>query len=207
MAACLFEPWRGSSYDMGWRGLRILLLGESHYREVDKDYSPVGFTSGVVRRSAIDGPTERFFTTIYRAVTGGAIPSVAERSTFWESVAFYNYVQAWVGVGPRYRPTSADWGTGPAPFQSVLESLKPDCVLVLGQELWRNIPHAANETTVPLVPSGTAVIRLYQTGTRQIPAAMIHHPSSAFLQARWRPHVEALMDFARVRENGSGMFS
>ncbi|HEX9484175.1 MAG TPA: hypothetical protein VF929_06320 [Gemmatimonadaceae bacterium] len=196
MDACLFEPWKGSSYKDGWRGLRVLLLGESHYREVGKDYSPRDFTSGVVRRWAIDGPTARFFTTTCRAMTGGGIPTLTERTAFWESVAFYNYVQAWVDGGPRSRPTAADWATGPTPFQSVLESLKPDCILVLGQELWWNVPRPASETAVLLAQSGTVTIRLYQVVGRQIPAGMIHHPSSGFSQARWRPHIAALMEYA-----------
>src|SRR5437870_2486992 len=119
---CFFQPWVGDHYwTTGFHGLRVLLLGESHYGP--DIYEPGSFTQDVVCRYAVDGPTLRFFTVACRVVQGGGRPSITERTAFWHAIAFYNYIQDWVGTGPRQRPTPAQWRVSQDPFTEVLAGL------------------------------------------------------------------------------------
>jgi len=189
----LFQPWVGSQYDRGLNGTKVLLLGESHYGGVGDDAPAHEVTSRVVQRWAIDGPTHPFFTKAYRVVCGTPTPD-RTREEFWNSVAFYNYVQAWVGNNPRVRPTPDEWKTGAAPFQDVLAALCPDRVVVLGKELWNQLPSPQESRTVT-VNSNQIEIRFYSTSSHTAQAAMVHHPSyPAFSYARWRPVIRALLD-------------
>jgi len=69
LAECTFLPWKGDNYEAGREGVRVLLLGESHYGPPDGE--PANLTKCVVKRYAIDGPTLRFFTVACRAVLAG----------------------------------------------------------------------------------------------------------------------------------------
>ena len=59
----------------------------------------------------------------------------SEKAEFWNSVAFYNYIQEVVGENPRDRPTDAMWEQAKQPFLQVIESLSPDIVVILGGHL------------------------------------------------------------------------
>ena len=150
-----FHPWVGSHYEDSDNrfGFRLLVLGESHYNDAmnENDQDPEWieyrnshggehvFTQFVVRKW---GQNRRasFFTIIAKVLSGSAewIDDDA-RSEILEHVAFYNYVSRHV---PWYqdddrpkRPTSEQWRGSKAPFETVLQSLKPDAVLMLGKEL------------------------------------------------------------------------
>lgn len=64
----------------------------------------------------------------------------ADRSAFWNDVAFYNYVQVSVGDSARVRPTAEMFGAAERPFWRTLRELKPTHMLVLGAELWESLP-------------------------------------------------------------------
>ncbi|MEX0425598.1 hypothetical protein KDV38_17930 [Providencia rettgeri] len=50
-------------------------------------------------------------------------------------MALYNYVQGIVGESGRIRPTNEMWEEAEKLFLAVIESLKPDVVIVLGSML------------------------------------------------------------------------
>jgi hypothetical protein len=179
--ALFFEPWIGQRHSEGFAGRRVLLLGESHYLDAD-GYEPRNFTSGVIQRWAIKGPTAPYFTRICRLMLGGPIPSLTERTTFWDSVVFYNYVQAWVGTGPRQRPTPANWATGEPGLRSVMTAYSPEVMIVLGADLWWHVAQ-----TIAHQPG--KILGTFSSGQTMI--AAIDHPSSGFSYARWRPVVDA----------------
>ena len=186
-AGCFFEPWVGQEYGAGSQHLRLMLLGKSHYGDYIAPDARV-FTSEVVKRYAVDGPTISYFTIAYRAATGKPIPGADERQAFWHSVAFYNYVQCYVGTGPRQRPTPSDWATGRLPFAKTIDELAPHCVLVLGRELlW----HVQNDQA--LVRTRNADVFTYESPSgKRATVGGIKHPTGGFSYARWRPTVEAM---------------
>jgi hypothetical protein len=187
-----FEPWIGKRHSEGFAGRRVLLLGESHYLD-GEGYEPRTFTTGVIQRWAITGPTAPYFTRICRLILGGAIPSLVERTAFWNSVVFYNYVQAWVGTGPRQRPTPANWATGEVGLRSVMTAYSPQVMIVLGADLWWHVART-------LAPTPGKFVGTFSSGTTTI--AAVHHPSAGFSYARWKPVVDAA--FAGKHSAGVG---
>ncbi len=77
-----------------------------------------------------------FFTVITKILLGntGWITN-EDRAGVWEDVAFYNFVQDFVGNQPRNRPTFRQWVDAQEPFETVLAALRPHAVLILGSDL------------------------------------------------------------------------
>ena len=147
-----FHPWIGSHYGRESRfGVRLLVLGESHYGQPGEDDEPRTFTQDVVRDYS--GPHRHpYFTTIAKVLRGDTDwIDDEERAAIWENIAFYNYIQTLLPA-PGIPPKAAQWDAGHGPFLTVLNTLQPDAVLVVGQRLWGQIeqmPRPANvECTV-----------------------------------------------------------
>jgi hypothetical protein len=147
-----FDPWVGQHYlTKGVSGVRVMVLGESHYGTAGTESA--GFTQSVVRDIG-QQRRHRFFTTVQKLILGlgpGWL-SPESRAEFWETVAFYNFVQTFVGHEARMRPTEAMWQAGAKPFLQTLEELKPDFLLVLGKELTRWVPELPQDLKVLALP-------------------------------------------------------
>ena len=141
-----FHPWIGANFGRESRsGVRLLVLGESHY-DNDPEYSNCGFTQEVVRDW---GQMQRnqFFTKIAKVLRGHREWINDDvRSEIWEHTAFYNFVQSVVSA-PRTPPTFRQWCEAQAPFDSVLKSLKPDAVLILGSRLSDHVLNRPDNAT------------------------------------------------------------
>lgn len=136
----VFEPWVGSKYLKNQFGVKILILGESHYGDKTDEYPD--FTKDVVKLWAQKNKIA-FFTKITKSVLNYDTTnylSDAERIEFWEHVSFYNYVQEIVGEGPRVRPIEDMWAKSEVALKEVIKSLDPQVLLVLGKELANNLP-------------------------------------------------------------------
>ena len=142
-----FHPWIGRLYGRESRfGVRLLVLGQSHYGQPDEVSEPRTFTREIVRCYSAQH-RHRYFTIIAKVLRGdrGWIED-EERAAIWENIAFYNYIQSLVPA-PGIPPTSAQWDAAHTPFMTVLNTLQPDAVLVAGQRLWGQIeqmPRPAN---------------------------------------------------------------
>lgn len=141
-----FQPYIGDDYEQGINGTRLLILGESHYckercRPVDAE-AKSQFTRKIIRDLATSR-SYRYFTTILRLVLEESrskkIHSTPRRD-FWNKVAFYNYIQDFVGVKSLDRPLKDQWQDAQQPLLNVLERLQPQLVLVTGQELKDHLP-------------------------------------------------------------------
>lgn len=141
-----FHPWVGAHYGRESRfDVRLLLLGESHYYD-NPEFSDCGFTQEVVRDWG-QKLRARFFTIIAKVLLGSEdwIDDDA-RSEIWEHTAFYNFVQS-VVRGPRTPPNFRQWCEAQTPFETVLQSLKPDVVLILGWRLSEHVLHRPENVT------------------------------------------------------------
>ncbi|HIG9504431.1 TPA: hypothetical protein ACYFTC_005756, partial [Klebsiella pneumoniae] len=67
-------------------------------------------------------------------------PTAEERREAWQHVAFYNYVQEFVGDAGRIRPTRAMWRDAATVLEEVVAELRPDVILVLGYQMWDHLP-------------------------------------------------------------------
>ena len=153
-----------------------MLVGEAHYALPGEEHP--NFTIDVVRYRGLE-TRNGFFTRIAKLFLNappGKYLSDADRTAFWDSVAFYNFVQSFPGDRPRIRPTEGMWLEGQACFPSVVGELDPELVVALGSDLY---------PWIPALPTGIALCGLA-------------HPSSfGFRYARWQPIVQAQL--ARCR--------
>ncbi len=162
----IFQPWIGELYHANNRfGIRILVLGESHYGDESETRSTV--TTEVVRSLAQD---ERFafFTKISKVLLGldgNTWLDDFSRGEVWNHIAFYNYIQGFVSSDSRVRPTDEMWENAAEPFLEVVQTLQPKLILVLGKELGNRLP----------VPAG------------DIEVCVIQHPSTGFSYEVWNP--------------------
>lgn len=142
-----FHPWKGQHYGRESRfGVRLLVLGESHYGQPGEDDKPT-LTEEVVRDYSAEH-RHPYFTRIAKVLRGdrGWIDD-EERAAIWEHLAFYNYVQSLVPA-PGIPPTSAQWAAAHGPFLTVLNRLQPDGVLVVSQRLWDQLSQMPRPTDV-----------------------------------------------------------
>lgn len=180
-----FLPWVGSNYGSKSRwGTRVLMVGESHYTS-NGNAKPRDFTQHCVETHASGKWKSKstFWTRAKRVLVEKGAVSHRE---FWDSVAFYNYVQELVGEGPRKRPTERMWEISKAPFEEVVEALNPGCIVVLGKGLWKHLP--SPDSSEQTISEGDYAIPTRRYGTSL--AGRTSHPASfGFSSRRWRPSV------------------
>jgi hypothetical protein len=152
--AHLFEPWIGSQYEAhGFRGQRILILGEAHYGNPDEETST--FTRDWVENFASGARANRFFTVVSKlllAVPAGVSFKAAERRELWDRLAFYNYIQCFPAAKARVRPTVQMWREAAKCLPPVLAQLRPGLLLILGRGLAEHLPElpgCLNRCAVP----------------------------------------------------------
>jgi hypothetical protein len=197
-------PHIGEDYgkQIPW-GLRILIVGESHYRPEPLDPD---FTKHVVKE-VIDGANYPFFTKAV-GVFYGHWPNHELRRQFWRSAVFYNFIQESVGAGPRIRPSDEMWrNAGPA-LEEVLIEYRPGFVLVLGKELWANLPIPLKQgPRVTLLDGQSRESRLYFNDAGYAVTFGIYHPSSGgWNYTRWTPWVKSALQVAiQFQKGDSGL--
>lgn len=76
------------------------------------------------------------FSAIYNACTKSKAAgySSVSKKTFWDSIAFYNFVPVTIGPSSTARPKTASLKSGIRPLHLVLDVLRPDGVFVFGFE-------------------------------------------------------------------------
>ena len=199
----MFDPWVGPKWgEQGnhFGGLRVLVLGESHYSDSDEIGSiPVGLTKRVVGEY-LRNPCWRFFTNTTQALTGRSKSELGKRGieAVWDSICFYNYVPAIAADAPRKAPPAHLWSGGEQCFLQVLGALDVECVVALGWRLWSHMP-AGDQPSTRL--GGMEECRVYPGRKgRLIFSTAIRHPSSiGFRYQEWHPIVALLLEHARVQ--------
>jgi hypothetical protein len=145
-----FEPWcKRSQYEKGISGSKILILGESHHHRCDKDDKCKEQRLRSARhRGLTKAVVEQWKDEPHSSPVSSRLPKLfnMSKSEFWESVVFYNYLQTFAGLGARQRPKKEQWAclSSAEAFQSVLDHFQPDRILVLGKDLWTNLPSDPN---------------------------------------------------------------
>ncbi|MBV7313270.1 uracil-DNA glycosylase family protein [Morganella morganii] len=133
-----FLPFIGRQYEDSIYGARVMILGLSHYGDPEDAYPE--FTRDVINENAYS-PGNRFFTLLTNLLRlSKDAPDDTERRAAWEQVAFYNYIQDIVGITSRISPTPEMWDEARQPFLNVVKELKPQIIIVLGTQLWDQLP-------------------------------------------------------------------
>lgn len=190
MTSVQFKAWVGPKYEIGGiNGRKVLVLGESHYGDEGDEYEE--FTAEVVEKWAIN---ERlaFFTKIAKSVL--LMPKEKYlsddcKADFWESVAFYNYVQKFAGDGPRQRPAEDLWKISEQVFFETINSIKPEICVVFGYELWGNLPKPHKE--IENGDGSTTYVYRLSNGQAMI-AGCVAHPSGGLSYAEAHSRIDAL---------------
>jgi len=198
-----FLPWLPPSADARFRGLRVMLLGESHYEEPgfhDAD-AKADLTREIVATWGVH-PVSRqtFFANVFTMMTGHPwVAHAAALGTFWNSVVFYNYVQTLVPGGPRSRPTPPMWKAAAPMFLEAIEAVRPDAVVALGEALWEHMPE--DDLPRASLSDGLGMIcRYVLKDDFVVYAAHTRHPSSlGFQPTQWEPKVTRFLDWVADR--------
>lgn len=198
MGGVFFRPWKGNNYEEG--GLfqkRILILGESHYQWERDIPLTENLTIECVEEQLSGTKTQSFWTKIAIAFLHRA-PSLQDKRQFWHGVAFYNYVQCNVGFGPRIPPTREMWERSEVGFMEVLQALAPECVIVLGYQLWARLPSLGGHKGADIEGAKQTETWRYPLGNgREVVAYAILHPSSGgFSGAYWHPFIMRAIEMA-----------
>jgi hypothetical protein len=186
LAGVYFHPAVGAHYGKRTSdgpSPKLWLLGASHY-----EWELQAAQRGIQRpptltcwniAAQLTTASHRFYTNIECTLLGKkATP--AEREEVWSSLVFSNFVQQIVGYGPTARPTPHMWAGGRTAFQSILEVLQPDVVLVCGFELWDKLP--GGYRSLQDMHEGTIVLKRRVYG--HTIACRVRHPSSPGFSSR-----------------------
>jgi hypothetical protein len=209
-----FLPYVGNKYESGLRlkedgtieagteenkGLKVMVLGESHYcgdecaecglASTCKQNLCRKFTQDVITYylNYLEGKEEfepwmNTFTKFGKALTGKD-----ERSKkIWDSVMFYNYVQRAINTA-RTSPISEDFKNSQKAFFEVLEAYKPDIIICWGKRLYNNLPNNGKqgediETEYEFIETWIYELKNSPKETIVIP---IYHPSVGFDWSYW----------------------
>lgn len=184
-----FAPWVGTHYERGIYGLRILVVGESHYGA--KEHERPTATPEVLKALALGqkhpqstGKLRKHahFTKIMSSILNARRHfSAKDKSNFWHSVAYYNFIQEFL-PSIRKAPSHAAWDRGAISFTEVLDVLKPDLVICYSKR------------------NGDRVIAL----SGGVPVAVINHPSSRFTYSLANPTIADKIEQALERKACAG---
>lgn len=194
MYELFYEPWKGDRYNE--QPHRLLLLGESHYGDsAEHADATIKNTKEFVRGEW----NPRFWTNVTAAVLGKP-STIEERPDFWDTVAFYNYVQrsagSWWGIAPNREMFRRSEGA----FYQVLDLLKPHAILVLSTRLWNRLPDEGPRSRrgEPLIINGDQRLTWrYRHDAGEALTTWIPHPSYFFVRDRWHKWISALIEASR----------
>jgi hypothetical protein len=121
------DAWVGSSYSAS--ELRIMVLGESWWGGVES-------LSSAIERWARDQQADATFSRIFNTCSGRRREraSYQDRMAFWNSIAFYNFVQGSLGATRKSRPSADHFRSAVPALVKILQALKPQCVWIVGLE-------------------------------------------------------------------------
>lgn len=189
-SSIFFRPWMGQRYGRTELG-RLLVLGESHYGE---DEPNPNWTIECVQNFASGIWNHRFWTNIGQVITGQKHWEI-DRLEFWNSIAFYNYVQEVAAPGPRQSPTEEMFARGARPFFEVISVLKPTHIIALGYRLWCHMPAFSSDRSSVRAGNRESDCGLYASldGDHNSLAIRIQHPSSGFSPNDWHPLVSKFL--------------
>jgi len=172
-----------------------MILGESHYQWDKGIPLTQDLTTQCIEEQISDEDRKQFWTNIAIAFLN-RYPTKEDKYRFWHSVAFYNYIQANVGFGPRVRPTPDMWRMSQAPFFDVLKELKPEVIIVLGYTLWNQLPDVGRHG--PRIDGAKQdETWRYSVGVdTEALAYAIRHPSAGFSGRYWHPFVMRAIELA-----------
>ena len=190
-----FRPWIGQNYySKGYRGKRILVLGESHYCDWQLEggkcfpicakekmqsecFSQTETVIGDYVSSYSGYPYERTFLCFERAFVGKET-NQEEREELWNGIIFYNYLQ-FAQDGARRNIKPDYWAESELAFKELLETYMPDCIIVWGVRLYDGLPDwGGDHSLLQISQDDYTDVWTYTIKDKKIPALKVYHPST-----------------------------
>lgn len=189
-----FKPWVGDNYKtQGFKGKRILVLGESHYCRDDlaeggrcfpvckvENMNEGCFSQTVnILDDYVNGwQKNRTYVCFERAIFGKEL-SQEEKRELWQGIVFYNYLQFSVGGKARISPQNELWKKSEVAFKEILEEYMPDYIIVWGVELFNKLPGWDGEgSEISISENDKTDVWTYTIKGKKIPALKVCHPST-----------------------------
>ena len=204
MEKVFFKPWKGSSYDSGIHGKKIMVLGHIHVcggcnqcgdiTEVDDECAQ--FTINAVNnylkwRETGEIPSPGYegwlktFLHFTKAFFGYEPDFDEEKNELWNHILFYNYVQTSV---PDWdvKPTYNDYEKSKEPFIDVINEYSPDVIIAWGKDVYDKTPDGGEHGT-PLVFDNIRAEQYIYTlySGKKCTMIKIHHPCMYFSWTKW----------------------
>ena len=165
MSDIRFKPWVGDKYAIGIVGYdadgkiiygtenhigkKVLVLGESHYcANPEAEATPFLTINIIADLLNPDSEWEAYkntYTKFIKSLIGcEEYLTPQEKEKAWQHIVFYNYVQTPMS-GARVAPTAEDFKNSEKAFFEVLQTYKPDVVIVWGNRLYNNLPKGGKQ--------------------------------------------------------------
>lgn len=199
-----FLPWIGKNYQSGFgsNGLKVLVLGESHYcftRGEGKcaDCSLENCIKAGFEREDFEQQTIEYIKDILynnkklpyqqtpmffeRALLGKKTLTQKEREAIWDHLMFYNYIQKSLPKidGKRTEIKPDDLIGAERAFEEIIETYAPDRIIVWGTRLFNLLPRqGCFHTEEKLSEDKRTDVVIFDIGGRHYPAMKVAHPSS-----------------------------
>lgn len=195
MEQIMAKPWVGKRYEQGFRGKKIIALGDSHYVSRPEDYTE-NITIDVVN-AFLNPEAERegwmnTYTKFERAVAGREL-SQEERVEFWNSILFCNYIQEPLEQ-PRQQATVGQYIASYPSFLNLLETYRPDGVIAWGTPL-RNALRSNGQKgrTIHAEWEDIETITYVLGDGKKVNILPIQHPSIGFSWGNWHPVIDEFL--------------
>ena len=192
-----FRPWVGKRYFKGgYKGKKILVLGESHYCKEELSEQGRCCPSCIEEKmhSECFSQTEdniadylEYYTGVgfqqtylcfERAIEGKEL-TIEEREEFWQGVIFYNYIQySLCSARQQLLLEDAQWKKCEVCFREILETYMPDYIIVWGDRLYESLPNWGGKgSEIKLDDNSSTSIWTYFIKGKHMPALRVLHPS------------------------------
>lgn len=196
MSAVRFAPWVGEHYAAGgFRSLRVLMVSESVHG--DSRYERPDVTAELIKALALGLRNEhtrgkvalhphyaKIFASMNNRTAAGGF-NREQRRDFWSRVAYFNFIQHFLGES-RDQPPATAWARGKPAFVEVMQVLQPEIVVCYS------------------LRNGARVRAL----SGEVPVAVVNHPSARFSYQRANPVIGERFEAAlsRAAAEGSSAF-
>ena len=191
------QPFIGNYYFA--KKPRILIVGHNHYCANPEEEFVPEITLDVLSRylkarhdgSPIESDVHSFLSFEKAMIRGGDNVSPDESLSFWNSVAFYNYVQypnttedkIKVMISQQYKDSYDG-------FFEILRFLKPDYVIAWGKQNYERMPPISFSN---LDFEGQYACTYHLEDGYNVKVLGIQHPSVAFSPSVWGPIIERFL--------------
>lgn len=189
------KPWTGKQYEQGFRGKKIIALGDYHYVARPEEFDE-NITIDVV--NAFLNPEAEWegwmntYTKFERAVAGREL-SQEERVEFWNSILFCNYIQEPLEQ-PRQRASQELYLAAQEPFMELLETYRPDGVIAWGNALRDTLRLEGQKgRTIKTEWEDIETITYVLGDGKKVNILPMQHPASGFSWDNWHPVIDEFL--------------